>query len=141
MLLILAALVVCIPILLLTLLGALAVSLVLSALGVPDAIGGFVVFVFGFGGGLVLAFLALLWISRRLPDPVRGFLYGADEHARSISGVLTARDPGHDSATLIDRVRAADATLAPADDTLAAADAAIASGLGARREDDRPDGG
>ena len=68
--LIVAALFVCIPILIVTILAAVVVAALLAALGVPGAILAAVLLV-GFGGGLVLSFVALLRISRRLPSSIR----------------------------------------------------------------------
>jgi hypothetical protein len=123
------AVVVCIPILILTLAAAYVIAQVLSALGVPDAIGGVVIIVLGVGGGLVIGFFVLLRVSRGLPGRVRDILYEADQpEPDPVSETALGRhDPEEDRATFIDRV--------------AAADAAIAPRVAARPEDDRPDGG
>ena len=72
------AFLVCIPIWILTILAAAAVGSALVALGAPEGVRDFVA-VAGIGGGLVLSFVALLRIYRRVPAGIRSWVTPEDE--------------------------------------------------------------
>ena len=111
------ALVICLPILALTLLAGIPIGFALGELGVPDTIIG-IVGLGVFAAGLGLCFFVLLKLSKRLPNAVRAFAFQEDEPESGSAPVLR-RDPNADDGTLHARLAAADAALAPG---IAAAD-------------------
>jgi hypothetical protein len=66
--------------------------------------------VLGFGGGLVLVGVVLLRISRRLPAAIRSLVYEDDAEGPALRP--RPGDPAAEPTTFVERVRAADATLA-----------------------------
>ena len=103
----LGALVVCVPILILTFLIAYGISMILAAIGVPGVIQGVVILVVGLGGGLILSFLALRWIIRRF-----SLMSVVSRGAAPDPGPLIGPDLAPDPATFAERLAAADARLA-----------------------------
>jgi len=84
------AVVVCLPILVVTTIGAYLVTLVLAAIGVNATVQGALILVLGFGGGLVLGFLVLVRISRRVPGSVRALVN--DESGSESDGVAATQE-------------------------------------------------
>lgn len=107
------ALLVCIPILIGSALAVVAVGALLSAVGAPEAIRGLAGIVL-FGGALVLCFVVLLRLYRRLPVGIRSWITPADEDDDQGIPVL-GKDPEADDATFAERIAVADATLAQGD--------------------------
>lgn len=107
------ALFVCIPILIGAALAVVALGALLSAIGAPDAIRGLAGIVL-FGGALVLCFVVLLRLYRRLPVGIRSWVTPADEDDDRGSPAL-GKDPDADDATIAERIAVADATLAQGD--------------------------
>ena len=104
------AIVVCIPILAVTIVAGAAVGPLLTVLGAPEtilALPGLL----GFFGGLALCFLALLRIYRRLPASIRAWVASEDEDKDARAPIL-GRDPIAEAATLDDRLAATDARFA-----------------------------
>ncbi len=117
------AFVVCIPIWVLSILAAAVVGSGLVALGAPEAIRDFLGIV-GIVGGLVLSFVALVRIYRRVPAGIRSWVTPDEErpaprvsHRRRTS--TAARNAPNDPEQL-------DAITAPLEERLTAADAALA---------------
>ena len=111
--LLLGAVIVCVPILIASMVVAFLVTVPLQAIGVPDVVLGGLILFGGFGGGLVLCFLAMAFVFRHLPAPVRTFLFSpgsADADDDGPAPVL-GHDPHTDPATIDARVRAADDAL------------------------------
>jgi hypothetical protein len=104
------AIVVAIPILVATTVAAYGLFSVLKAAGVAAGTASVVLPVLGFGGGLVAVAVVLLRISRRLPSAIRSLVYEDDPAEPAIGP--PAGDPAADPTTFVDRVAAADATLA-----------------------------
>jgi hypothetical protein len=107
---VLIAIVVAIPILISTTVAAYGLFSVLKAAGVPEGTASVVIPVLGFGGGLVAVAIVLLRISRRLPSAIRSLVYEDDPEEPPVR----PGDPNADAATLVERLAAADATLAEA---------------------------
>jgi hypothetical protein len=107
----LIAIVVAIPILIVTTVAAYGLFSGLTAVGVPQATASAVIPILGFGGGLVVVAVVLLRISRRLPAAIRSLVYEDDAEEPAIRP--RAGDPDADPTTFVERVAAADATLAP----------------------------
>lgn len=105
------ALVICLPILVVTTIVGVAAATLLSALGIPQSASGLLGFL-GFIAGLALSFLVLVRLYRRLPTAIRAWIAREDEVEDHSAPVLDRYfDP--DVATLDDRIAAADAMLAP----------------------------
>ena len=108
------AMVVCLPILLgCTALGA-AVALALEAIGAPSAVAA-VPGLLGFGVGLVLSFVVLLRLYRRLPASIRALVTPDDDEDRgtSLDGPPASSGSGPDTGrSLEERIAIADAALA-----------------------------
>ena len=102
---------VCIPIWILTILAGAAVGSVLAALGAPEGIRSVFTFL-GIGGGIVLSFVALLRIYRRLPAGIRGWVTPDDDDTPDVE---STRDPAADPFTVNQRVARLDASLTPSD--------------------------
>ena len=107
------AMIVCIPILTVTFVVAAGLGSLLESLGVPAGLAEGVTLVVGLGSGLVLGFLVMLRISRRLPASVRTFVYEEDA-ATAEPAPVAGGDPAADATSLAERLTAADAALAPA---------------------------
>ena len=115
--LLLGAVIVCVPILIASMVIAFLVSVPLQAMGVPDLVLGGLILFGGFGGGLVLCFLAMVFVFRHLPTSVRAFLSPSESAAEDeATAPVLGRDPDTDETTLEARVRAADDALGPARD-------------------------
>lgn len=103
------AIVIAIPVLLVTFAVVAGVGLAMRAIGLPETLTSLVMLL-GFVGGLAVLFVILLRITRRLPRGVRSTFLELDDQQP------TPRDPTptleHDSApdptTLHERIRAAD---------------------------------
>lgn len=104
------AIVVAIPILVATTIAAYGLFSVLKAAGVAEGTAAVVIPVLGFGGGLVAVAVVLLRISRRLPSAIRSLVY--EDDAAEPFLLPRAGDPAADPTTFVDRLAAADATLA-----------------------------
>ena len=106
------ALVICLPILFAVAIVGVAAGALLSALGVPQSVSGLLGLA-GFVGGLVLSFVVLVRLYRRLPGWIKGWLASVDEEVAS-PPPAPRRDPRADPGTVDARLAAADATHAPA---------------------------
>jgi hypothetical protein len=107
------AIVVCIPILIVTFVAAAGVGLLLGELGASDQVRG-LVGILGLVGGLALCFLALLAIYRRLPAAMRGWIDSeVEEEPKEPTDPILDRVLTADPATFADRLASADAALAP----------------------------
>jgi hypothetical protein len=109
------AIVVAIPILISTTVAAYGLFNVLKAAGVAEGTASVLIPVLGFGGGLVVVAVVLLRISRRLPSAIRSLVYEDDAAEPALRP--RAGDPGADPTTFVERVAAADATLAAVPDS------------------------
>jgi uncharacterized sodium:solute symporter family permease YidK len=116
----LGAVVICVPILVVSMGAAYLLTLGLDALGVSDTIQGAVILLGGLAGGLVACFFALRFISRRLPTQMRAYLYGSPspvtDHTEPMP--VFGRDPDADPVSVEERVRAADDALSRPDEEL-----------------------
>ena len=108
------AVVLAIPILVVSIAIAFLISTLLMSLGVPNAIAGQVNVVVGLGGGLAVEFLVLVWLYRRFEPRLRKV---TPPPPPPDAGLPRARrDSAADPATLAERLSALDSTLAPSDD-------------------------
>jgi hypothetical protein len=116
LLLIPVATVICLPILLGSMLVAFLLALPFEWLG--QDVAGYFVLVLGFGGGLVLCFLALVFLYRRVPARFRWIFDEDPPRSRHPGGPPPAfgRDPRSDPSTLEQRVRELDASLSEGGD-------------------------
>jgi hypothetical protein len=104
------ALVVCLPILVVTVIAALPLGFLLDEVGAPEVIRA----AYGlgaFGVGLMLCFLVLRRLYRRVPPLVRRLISEPEVETEPRTPVL-GPDPDADPETFHDRVTAADAALA-----------------------------
>jgi hypothetical protein len=107
------ALVVCLPILAMTLLGGAVVGLGLQAVGAPDALVA-IPGLAGLGSGLVLGFLVLLRVYMRVPAAIRSWVTPDDQDGDERGGLAMPHDdPAANPSTLVARVAASDAAFAP----------------------------
>jgi hypothetical protein len=105
------AMILCIPIIVVTVLTAIPGGVALARLGVPEAVST----VYGLGyfvGSLAVAFVVLVAVYRRLPSTVRGLIAPDDELADTTTATFDA-DVSADPSTLDRRLAAADAALGP----------------------------
>ena len=112
------AMVVCVPVLAATLAIGAVLGFALQAAGAPGIVTA-VPALAGLVAGLAIGFLILLRIYMRLPVFIRSWILPDDEPDVGAPAWTVKRDPAADAETLPERVRAADATLAPQESTRA----------------------
>ena len=119
------AFVVCIPIWVLSILAAAVVGSGLVAVGAPEEVRD-VIGIVGIGGGIVLSFVALVRIYRRVPAGIRSWVTPDDER-RGLPASTVEKDL-HSARNAPDEPEPLDAITAPLEERLTAADAALAPG-------------
>ena len=123
--------VICLPILLGSMLTVIVLTFPFVVLGLDPHIQGYAALIVGFGGGLVLCFVTLVFVYRHLPARIRWILSVDPAAEPPGSRSVIGGKPDSEPATFSHRIRGLDATIVDPDpdpDPDADADAAAAEG-------------